>query len=194
MNKIFERKFCFRKLCGGIRCLSYAHISGLESGVIPTTDGRNRPGKFAHVAPTGTPITAGRHEQSEPDTYAIVTKILLYQIGKEIGGRNRFALIYDRGPHSGDMVNAFNRVVADKSFPHAQCFVSFTSMASDSCVPLQAADLIAYENFKESCRHVNPRKRRKTLELLLDLGSFGGRARYMNKAYLSVLRDAGLRY
>lgn len=59
--------------------------------------------------------------------YGIVTKTLLYQIGKDIGGRNRFRLIYDRGPHGSDMMGAFNRAVTDKSFPHAQCFVSFYS-------------------------------------------------------------------
>ena len=31
---------------------------------IPTTDGQNKPEKFAHVEPIGTPATAGRHEQS----------------------------------------------------------------------------------------------------------------------------------
>jgi hypothetical protein len=82
--------------------------------------------------------------------------------------------------------------VTDEGFEHAECFVSFASMGSEDCVPLQAADLTAYENFKESCRHVNPRKRRKTLELelLLDLGSFGGRAQYMGREALQALREA----
>jgi hypothetical protein len=133
-------------------------------------------------------------QKAKPDAigsvYRLMTKFLLYQIGREMGGRNRFVLIFDRGPYASSMLQGFNLVLADKGFEHAQCFPSFTSMGWEQCIPLQAADLIAYESFKEACRQINPRKRRKTLELLLDLNSFGGRTRWINRDALLAMRDA----
>jgi len=121
--------------------------------------------------------------------YGMMTKFLLFQLGREMGGRNRFSLIFDQGPYASSMLRGFTQMRADKGFEHAECFTSFASMAWEDCIPLQPADLIAYENFKETCRQINPRKRRRTLELLLDLDSFGGRARYVNREALLALRD-----
>jgi hypothetical protein len=121
--------------------------------------------------------------------YRLMTKFLLYQIGAEMGGRNRFVLVFDRGPYSSYMLEAYNLVLADKGFQHKDCFPSFVAMGWEDCIPLQPADLIAYENFKETDRHIHPRRRRKTLELLLDLGSYGGRARYLDRGALIAMRD-----
>jgi hypothetical protein len=52
------------------------------------------------------------------------------------------------------MLEGFNQVVADKGFEHAQCFTSFASMGWENCIPLQPADLIACENFKEKCKRL----------------------------------------
>jgi hypothetical protein len=94
-------------------------------------------------------------KEARPDAtgyvYRIMTKFLLYQIGKEMGGRNRFSMIFDRGPYASSMLEGFNQVVADKGFEHRECFTSFASMGWENCIPLQPADLIAYENFKETC-------------------------------------------
>jgi hypothetical protein len=40
--------------------------------------------------------------------YGMMTKILLYRIGEQVGGRNRFTLIYDRGPYAHAMLEAFD--------------------------------------------------------------------------------------
>jgi hypothetical protein len=128
-------------------------------------------------------------QEALAQTYGLVTKFLLFQMGREIGGRNRFVLIYDRGPYASDMVKAFNQVISDGGFQHRECFLSFTPMDSFLCIPLQVADLIAYENFKETSRRFSPRNRRKTLALLLDLGSFGGRARYIDRDALLALKE-----
>jgi hypothetical protein len=48
-------------------------------------------------------------------------------------------------------------------------------MGWETCVPLQPADLIAYENFKIVEREAAGVKRRKSMELILNLDSFAGR-------------------
>ena len=61
--------------------------------------------------------------------------------------------------------------------------MSITSKRWESCVFLQPADLVAYENFKEGMRyHVKDSKEatrnrmRKSLEALINLDSISGRA------------------
>ncbi len=46
--------------------------------------------------------------------------------------------------------------------------------------------MIAYENFKESQRRGTKRARRKTLELLLELSTLGGRAYLYTREYSSL--------
>ena len=75
------------------------------------------------------------------------------------------------------LLNTFNQVMADRTFGAQHMFSTIAPLSSDDCIPLQAADLIAYENFKEAERQTTGRPRRKTLELLLTMnGSFGGRS------------------
>jgi len=62
-------------------------------------------------------------------------------------------------------------------------------MSWEDCVPLRAADLVAYENFKESQRKLVPRRRRKSLELLLDLDSFGGRGSFLGRDALMQFKE-----
>ena len=64
------------------------------------------------------------------------------------------------------------------------------SMGWEECTPLQIADLLAYENFKDALRLLQRRKRRrKTLRLLIDLGTFGGGVRIMGREALLSLRQ-----
>ena len=62
-------------------------------------------------------------------------------------------------------------------------------MSWEHCVPLQPADMMAYEHFKEAERKVSPRKRRKSLELLLDLESLGGRGSFIDRDALLKLKE-----
>jgi hypothetical protein len=47
-------------------------------------------------------------------------------------------------------------------------------MSWEQCIPLQQADLLAYENYKESRRGVSLRDRRKSLDWILERGQLGG--------------------
>jgi len=79
---------------------------------------------------------------------------------------------------------------ADRHFKYSLVFTTLAPMGWEECPPLQAADLLAYENFKEHERRTASRKRRKTLDGLLDdNSSFAGRSRAFDKKGVAALRQ-----
>lgn len=87
----------------------------------------------------------------------------------------KFVLFHDRCNYDSVLLNTFNQVLADRTFGAQHMFSTIAPLSSTDCIPLQAADLVAYEDFKEAERHSTGRQRRKTLDLLLAMnGSFGG--------------------
>lgn len=124
--------------------------------------------------------------------YGMTTKFLIERIADRHCVRNpnaRIALIHDRSAYDGVMLEAFNQQVADPNFAYKGCFTTLTSTGWESCIPLQPADLVAYENFKDAMRKVNPRDRRTSLEMLIDLDAFSGRAQSMGTDAILKLRQ-----
>jgi hypothetical protein len=99
------------------------------------------------------------------------------------------SLHHDRCDYDAALLEAFNHLMDDETFKYRTRFTSITSENWQDCVPLQAADLIAYENFKESERLLDGRPRRKSLEILLDLESISGRAKGFNLASIQELKS-----
>jgi hypothetical protein len=80
----------------------------------------------------------------------------------------------------------------DPTFKCADNFSSLVPMRWQDCLLLEPADLIAYENFKEADGRKSDRRRRKSLELLLDLKSFGGTAKKIDQDTLAeIVRRCG---
>lgn len=137
------------------------------------------------------------HDDPYRAAYSLVLKFLMIEIGEmfEIANKNdrgnidliKVALVHDRGNYDATLLHSFKSLMADPSFRFRQMFTTIAPMGWENCTPLQPADLLAYENFKESERYVVDRKRRKTLELLLSLESFGGRAKAFNRDMLRKL-------
>ena len=123
--------------------------------------------------------------------YSLLTKFLLIEMGDRYCKQSavRMALIHDRCPYDAVILSAFNSTIKDPTFRSAKRFTTLVSMSWESCVPLQGADLVAYENMKEVERRIDGRRRRKSLELLLDLGSFGGRGRTIKPEGLLVIKQ-----
>jgi hypothetical protein len=48
---------------------------------------------------------------------------------------------------------------------------------------------VAYENFKDAMRKINPRDRRASMKMLIDLDAFSGRAQSMDKPAILKLRE-----
>jgi len=129
-------------------------------------------------------------EETLVSLYGLLMKFLLSEMGSRYCQRpeTKMALIHERSPYDGVLARAFNQMMNDPGFAYKHSFTSLTSASWEDCIPLQPADLVAYENMKETERRVVGRRRRKSLELLLDLGSFGGRGRFIQRDGLLVLK------
>jgi hypothetical protein len=69
-------------------------------------------------------------------------------------------------------------------------FSTLAPMSWEHCIPLQAADLIVYENFKDSEATLFGRKRRKSFDFILEMEKFGGRAKTFHADGVRLLRKA----
>jgi hypothetical protein len=122
----------------------------------------------------------------------MTTKFLIDRIADRHCVRNpnaRIALIHDRSAYDAVMLEAFNQQMADAKFTYKGCFTTFASTGWERCIPLQPADLVAYENFKDAMRKVNARDRRMSLEMLIDLDAFSGRVQSMGAEAILKLRE-----
>jgi hypothetical protein len=81
-------------------------------------------------------------------------------------------LFHERCDYDGTLLDAFNLRLKEKQGDGRlqRHFLSITSMGWEVCIPLQPADLIAYENLKESERQSLTRSRRKSLQVILERG------------------------
>lgn len=117
----------------------------------------------------------------------LLLKILMIEIGddfREANGGNlaglKVELIHDRGSYNGVLQNAFQNQLKEPTFRYSSLFTALAPMGWEQCIPLQPADLLASENFKETLRHVSQsdkdrkRDRRIPLKELLESPSFGG--------------------
>lgn len=112
--------------------------------------------------------------------YGLLLKYLMIELGNNILAREKWQLasiIHDRAKgYNQVLLESFDSMINDETFKYKDRFSSITSMSWEHCVPLQPADVVAYENFKEVERHYQNRDRRKSLIALLALEStFGGR-------------------
>jgi hypothetical protein len=99
-----------------------------------------------------------------------------------------FVLFPERCNYDGILLGAFNAMMRDAGFAGKEMFSTIAPLGWEHCVPLQAADMIAYENFKESERKITGRKRRKSLEYLMTTNRFGGRSKGLSTENLRQWR------
>lgn len=137
---------------------------------------------------------ARKHAQPDFRTflYGMTTRFLIGRIADRFCTRYpnpRIALVHDRNAYDAVMLDGFNQQMADPAFEHKHCFTAFAPTGWEHCIPLQPADLVAYENFKDALRKINPRERRISLKMLIDLDAFSGRAQSMDKPAILRLRE-----
>jgi hypothetical protein len=118
--------------------------------------------------------------------YCILLSDIMTQIGENtlpLYKQDVIQLHHDHCPrYSASLCEWFNVLLDDEKFLYRERFVSITAQRWAVCVPLQPADLVAYENFKEGMRLVKDSKEsrrgrmRLSLEALINLPSIGGRA------------------
>ena len=126
--------------------------------------------------------------------YALLLKYLMIEIGNNILAREKdqlVTIIHDRAKgYNQTLLSAFDAMCADETFKYRNRFSSITAMSWEHCIPLQPADLLAYENFKEVERGTTKRSRRKSLEAILSLeATFGGKCAYIPREGIREIRD-----
>jgi len=104
--------------------------------------------------------------------------------------RDRLSLIHDRSDYERVLLNTFDYMKNEGTLKNGERFTTIAPMGWEDCVPLQPADLIAYENFKIVERNSKGKKRRISMERILDLDSFGGRGASLNREALKEIRSA----
>jgi len=125
--------------------------------------------------------------------YHILLRFLMLDIGEGINldlPDEKIVLFHDRCNYDGVLLDAFNRSVKDPTFRYAKYFTTIAPMGWEDCIPLQPADLVAYENFKEGYRHLDEaqRPRRKIFSELLSLDSFAPHLRFINRENIIKLK------
>jgi len=124
--------------------------------------------------------------------FAMLEMVAQIEDGKKKLGNIRpvsFVLFHERCSYDGRLLNAFNTMLQDPTFKGKERFSEIAPLGWEDCLPLQCADMIAYENFKDAERRMTGRKRRKSLECLLATNRFGGRAKQMNTENIRQWRD-----
>jgi hypothetical protein len=132
----------------------------------------------------------------EREMHGLLLKFMMTQLMRDIeaqAGRDlrpyRIAFIHDRSDRDGDMLAAFNQMKNDESFEGRDHFTTIASMSWEDCIPLQAADLVAYETFRDSKNLAASKPRRKSMESLLEPNTlFGGHSLAFNRKAIEVLR------
>ncbi len=110
--------------------------------------------------------------------YHILLQFLMFEMGrgisKELPGW-KADLFHERCNYNGTLRTSFNKLVGDPTFAYKDVFTTIEPKGWQDCVPLQPADLIAYENFKDVHRSrpgQKVRNRRRLFQEILSLDSF----------------------
>jgi len=101
----------------------------------------------------------------------------------------KVALFYERSDYGLDLQNTFNRLMgADDSFRFKDVFTTIDSMGWEDCIPLQLADLVAYEAFGNAKRMRAEKPMSKSLEALLSMDSVGAKSKGVSREVLAKLK------
>jgi hypothetical protein len=133
-----------------------------------------------------------------PQMYGVLTKFVMGQTVHEIESqgykgaieRVKISFVHDRNSYDSHIHGAFDQLKHDPNFRGRESFTTVTSVGWESCIPLQAADLIAYEAFKDAAGRVAGRSRRRSFASILDSRSFGGRSKSFTLEALQDLRKS----
>jgi hypothetical protein len=123
--------------------------------------------------------------------YVLLLRFLLSELCRETLRREKRAvahLIHDRCDYDAALQESFRNMTSDERFRCRERFTVLTSASWRECVPLQAADLLAYENFKEHQRRSTKRAMRASLRWLATQSQLGGYARGFDTPKLQELR------
>lgn len=129
-------------------------------------------------------------------SYQVLLQYVMLQLGQDLhshrspGHANvQVALFHDHTKWYDAAINsAFYELKDDPSFRYRQYFTSISPMDWQSCIPLQPADMFAFETRKQALRTIDGGELGGEIKKLLDLPSTGGSGRYFRKDNLEELK------
>lgn len=132
-----------------------------------------------------------------PCAYDVLLKFMMVEIGKGLSTEApdcTMTLFHERSRYDGVLQDSFNAMMNDPTFAYKDFFTTIAPKGWEHCVPLQPADLVAYENFKEGYRTlpVRPgektRNRRIIFSELISLDSFVPHLRQLTRENIIELK------
>ena len=127
--------------------------------------------------------------------YGLLLKCIMFNMGTGVDKHlkdHKITLFHERCEYDGVLLESFNEVVNDPTVENRKYFTTIAPMGWENCTPLQPADLMAYENFKEGLRQLpneKPRPRRTILSELISLETFSVRLRYIDLPSIIKLKN-----
>jgi hypothetical protein len=128
--------------------------------------------------------------------YGFMSKFMAYRLAPPFVTANpavRISLEHDHCDHDAVIADAFGKATKDTSFKERDCYTYVMPASSFEVVPLQMADLLCHESFKETKRKYASGqktllKQRSSLKALIELGNIGGGVEYIPVAALQKLK------
>lgn len=127
--------------------------------------------------------------------YGLLLKLLMSEIGRHMDhslGGHKMIIFHERCPYDCVLLESFNEIMNDPTFPYRNCFTTIAPMGWEDCVPLQPADLLAYENFKEGFRRLpdeTHRPRRAIFSEIISLDSFVAHLKHIDLSQIIRLKQ-----
>jgi hypothetical protein len=129
------------------------------------------------------------HEHLYIGAYMLTMQFCMMRLGEYLFPLNpdiRISFIHDHSDYDGIMLMAYNHIKFAVRPPYADLFSTIAPLGSKDCLPLQLADFLAYEFFRdrgaEEFRGEDYR-RRKSLNLALQTGT-GVSLRTFHKSFI----------
>ncbi len=108
--------------------------------------------------------------------YYLLLRLMMLTIGKDqakLGMLGKTSLVYERcGEFGESLLKAFNHMKDDSQFEYGHIFTTIAPMGWEDCIPLQPADLVAYEIFRDAKRRALSKEMHLSLSALQDLENF----------------------
>ena len=124
-----------------------------------------------------------------PFCYKELIKFIMLEINNQVETARKvlrqikpikYTLFHERCDYDAAYLEGFNVMMNDPTFRGKGLFSTIAPIGWEDCVPLQPADMLAYEAFKDALRQFNRKDRRASLNYLLQSDKFGGRAKQMS--------------
>ncbi|MDW5267331.1 MULTISPECIES: DUF3800 domain-containing protein [Acidobacteriaceae] len=163
--------------------------------IIDASDGFHIVSHSVKVSELAEVFNIKTHKKMKRACYRLLVQYLMMQIGNDVESRGRgyehvrISLIHDRTTGMDNTIlDAFNQLKNDETFQSRHRFITIAPMGWENCIPLQPADMIAYESRKQVYRHKNGDGLGGELKELLDLPSFGGSGHFFRRDNLEELK------